>query len=165
MKEWRSAKVFRARWEESSLLGANCHGKRERKWTGYRDRPCSSNPDNRRREGWMQLMEWIEDSGCSRVGCAPKRSGLWFRLYLYAEQFRHFYLVTVPEFYLILILPCFPSKSSLYVLTAGWYLKEMYLPSMLVNGDGDTVSKFRVSRRKLRKQLIYPALALGKSLY
>lgn len=108
-------------------------------------------------------MDW--DSGCSRVGCAPKWSGLWFRLYLYAEQFRHFYLVTVPEFYLILVLPCFPSKSSLYVLTAGWYLKEMYLPSMLVNGDGDTVSKFRVSRRKLRKQLIYPALALGKSLY
>lgn len=40
----------------------------------------------------------------------------------------------------------------------------MFSPIRLVNGAGDTVSKFRISRRKLRKQLIYPSLALGNSL-
>lgn len=67
----------------------------------------------------MQLMEWIEIQAI--LGWAVLPSGLVYDLdcYLYAEQFRHFYLVTVSEFYLILVLPCFPSKSSLYVLTAG----------------------------------------------
>lgn len=69
------------------------------------------------------------------------------------------------EFCLILVLPCFPSKSSLYVLAAYLYLKKMYSAIMLGNGDCETASTLRVSRRKLRKLLIYPSLVLGNSLH